>query len=612
MPYLVNSSFGRSLAESIYNDIASSKANYYQFIGKKDNFDYNTTEVGNANFSAPVDSKASEKEIKNDITLVKRITASDTTLVVPYLTWSNNTLYDKYDDTYSTELQGIDLTSGGLNYGTSATVTIAPPVVGAVAWTSGGTTTAGSYISYSIPDTYITNYYLVVSGTNLGTNSPRHAEGDVTTNALTSPAVLRYVGTRAVAENPTTTNGGIVNNKIVALKLLNKGRGYTSAPALTFSYVGSSSNAATAVGVVTVGGAPNYAKNIKNARFYVLGDTTNYRMYICIDNNNGALSTANPSNYATPQSSLPFTTSDGYVWQYIGTIPSSYRTKFITTNWMPLPTLPTNIVPVPGIIASIQVISGGYGYTSGNVQVNIYGAGSGATASAVVTNGRISKINVTAPGAYYKNVKVEIVSTNGTGYGASARAVIGPDLGFGVQPQRDLSANAIMFATEYSANNTQFAGFSPTESFFQTGIIRNPTKYNSSELFTGSTGTTNWQMIFAGPPFSSLIYVGDKIELRMNYDANKPFKFVSWSVSRDADYDTMLVQDVYDTVPLPNIPYSVYQNGQILNYTISPIEIVRPDIDKYSGELVYTENIRVYLNLGFALNTQYIKTVLTF
>jgi len=626
--YLVNSSFGRSLVESIYNDIANGTGNFYQFLGQVETprFILNRLNAPGNSFPPPSDSWNAERNIRNNMAAIKKIAASDIRMVVPYRVWSTNTVYDRYDDSYSTELQGIDLTSGGANYGTSAIVTVAPPVVGATTWVSGGTTAVGSYISHTVKnysgsdgslteaqriEYSVTNYYLVVSGTNLGTSAPIHGNGDVTSNALSSPVVYRYVGTRATVVQPTTANGGIVNNKIVSLPLCCKGYGYTSAPALTFSYVGDASNAATAVGVVTVGVAPNYARNLKNARFFVLGDTTNYRVYLCLGNNGGStVSTVNPSNTATPESPLPFTTSDGYIWQYIGTIPKSSRTDFITTQWMATPVLPSTTVAVNGIVASIQVVSGGYGYTSGNVQVNIYGTGTGATATAVVTNGRISRINVTAPGSFYRTAIVEIVSTNGSGAGATARAVVGPIDGFGTYPHRDMMCNSIMFSTQWNRNlGEYFSGHTAAGTFFNVGIIRNPTKYNSNELYTAQTGLNCWQITSGGP-------ITTNFNILMQNDPKKRFYLLPFNQTKWYDSDTILALSLNDYEALPNVSYSTYApNSTTLFSTFNSIEVIQPDIDKYSGEIIYTQNTSLVVipdvnTVGF--DSRYIKTVLTF
>ena len=77
-----------------------------------------------------------------------------------------------------------------------------------------------------------------------------------------------------------------------------------------------------------------------------------------------------------------------------------------------------------GMIDSIQVTNGGSDYTSATVSITST-TGTGATATAVVSNGTISAINVTNPGTGYKDVTVIIA---GDGSDATATATLINDI----------------------------------------------------------------------------------------------------------------------------------------------------------------------------------------
>jgi hypothetical protein len=77
-----------------------------------------------------------------------------------------------------------------------------------------------------------------------------------------------------------------------------------------------------------------------------------------------------------------------------------------------------------GMIDSIQVTSGGSGYTSATVSITST-TGKGATATAVISNGAISAINVTNPGTGYQNATVVIT---GDGIDATATATLINDI----------------------------------------------------------------------------------------------------------------------------------------------------------------------------------------
>lgn len=103
--------------------------------------------------------------------------------------------------------------------------------------------------------------------------------------------------------------------------------------------------------------------------FYVF--TNEYNVYKCLYNNNGAASTVKPTGYSTSK----FTTSDGYTWKYMYTIPLGLADKFLTTGFIPVRTLTSSDASsesdrqlavqnaaVNGAIEIIEVNNAGSGY----------------------------------------------------------------------------------------------------------------------------------------------------------------------------------------------------------------------------------------------------------
>lgn len=62
---------------------------------------------------------------------------------------------------------------------------------------------------------------------------------------------------------------------------------------------------------------------------------TQFRIYKCLDNNNKSVSTVTPSG----TSPLPFSTADGYTWQYMMTVSGPNVEKFASEDWMPVQVL---------------------------------------------------------------------------------------------------------------------------------------------------------------------------------------------------------------------------------------------------------------------------------
>ena len=157
--------------------------------------------------------------------------------------------------------------------------------------------------------------------------------------------------------------------------------------------------------------ADSGAVSLKTANFYVL--TSLYGVYKCIFNNNGAQSTEEPSG----QDITTLTTSDGYVWKYLYTIPLSSQNRFLTPEFMPVQRAVTNAYYSKGEISSITISSGGSGYTNNDdVTLNVTGQFLGNTGNSIAnlvpvfnTSGEFIDVKIKDPGANYKTATINIV-----------------------------------------------------------------------------------------------------------------------------------------------------------------------------------------------------------
>jgi hypothetical protein len=115
---LIKSILHKSLAEAVYRDVVTKTSNYYYFLGK-------TLEWrDDKNPPFPIDSYEYERDVRNNIITLKQIGPTDISFVVQRRNWQSGTIYDMYDDAYSTEIIGLDIISGGQNYTTLPTITI--------------------------------------------------------------------------------------------------------------------------------------------------------------------------------------------------------------------------------------------------------------------------------------------------------------------------------------------------------------------------------------------------------------------------------------------------------------------------------------------------------
>ncbi|CAB5221891.1 hypothetical protein UFOVP242_126 [uncultured Caudovirales phage] len=163
--------------------------------------------------------------------------------------------------------------------------------------------------------------------------------------------------------------------------------------------------------------APSGATSLKTANFYVL--TSTYGVYKCIFNNNGAESTEEPSG----QDITMITTSDGYVWKYLYTIPLSSQNRFLTADYMPVQRAVTNAYYSKGEVSSIVIDSKGSGYL-GNAEVTLAVQGTflGGTGNSIAnltpvlnSAGEFIDIIIEDPGANYKTASIVITDNLGAG-----------------------------------------------------------------------------------------------------------------------------------------------------------------------------------------------------
>lgn len=160
---------------------------------------------------------------------------------------------------------------------------------------------------------------------------------------------------------------------------------------------------------------------MENRPFYCVN--SDYNVYKCLNNNNGAISTIEP----TGTSLLTFETADGYVWKYMYNIPSFKRRKFLSSQFLPVQKALSDGFYSRGAVEQVSIIDGGTGYTSSpQVAIDITGDGTGAVIIPVISNvtGSIIDIRIENPGENYTYADLEVVAVSGTGLYGNPAAVV--------------------------------------------------------------------------------------------------------------------------------------------------------------------------------------------
>ena len=337
---------------------------------------------------------------------------------------------------------------------------------------------------------------------------------------------------------------------------------------------------------------------------------------------------------------------------------------------MQIPQVDTELLAVTGEINCIAVTSGGYGYYSdfdpstGNPIsvppiVTIQGNGTGATAVAVVENGRVVRISVTNPGQNYTQATISLSSPYG--HGAAARAIIGPPGGHGKNAVDELFARKLMFFTSVTKDENQ--GFIVENDYRQIGIIKSLKEYQFDVLSTAANASACWVIhgdivsddipdddilkdennfkfrVIASKISDPVVYaiakdnvipnIGESLrdrdgneyvviyvnqvslEVRANsIDKTSPAagtiitsaggkKYEVQLVSRPST--SLLVQAIDDISPVPAMTLTGSNNNTFVIRSVTP-----PTMDKYSGSLIFVNN-----RMPFSLTSEQTITLKT-
>ncbi len=107
---------------------------------------------------------------------------------------------------------------------------------------------------------------------------------------------------------------------------------------------------------------------LANKTFFIVNTSNN--VYKCLYNNNGGVSTVEPTSI----SNTSFKLADGYIWKYMYTVSSPSATQFATTDYIPVDANSTiTDTAIAGAIDVIIIDNGGVGYKTveGTIQQKI-------------------------------------------------------------------------------------------------------------------------------------------------------------------------------------------------------------------------------------------------
>jgi len=268
------------------------------------------------------------------------------------------------------------------------------------------------------------------------------------------------------------------------------------------------------------------SSRLYDTNFYVIN--SQYQVYTCIDNGSSGINTTGNQSKDEPlftdlEPSKAGESGDGYLWKYLFTVSPSDIVKFDSTEYITLPNSwesSTNpqIVSVRengdstvnlNQIKKVYIENAGQNYSSG--EVDILGNGSGARVYVEVNeNGEITNTTVTAGGSGYTYGVVDLGPLQPAGsipYPAKLIPIIPPSRGHGYDLYKELGADKVLIYVRFDDSTKDY----PTDTkFCQIGIVRNPSKFISTESFVDPQYSSLYAMKVI-PGGTSVPVIGEKI-----------------------------------------------------------------------------------------------------
>lgn len=357
--------------------------------------------------------------------------------------------------------------------------------------------------------------------------------------------------------------------------------------------------------------------NTSGNPYYVITDVNN--VYICVRQSRNASGVIQTSSVQPTGTSVnAFTTSDGYAWKFLYSIPTLTASKFLSANFMPVKlqgildsdgagnvtSLASDVeqktiqdAATAGPIVGFTVTNQGAGYTSAPT-VNIIGDGTGARALATVQSGVVTKIdlddstigalNVPVTGSGYKFANITFTGGGSPTTIAEARPIFGPTAGFGADPRDDLRSRALMFNSKPTGE--EGGEFVVGNSFRRISVIRNPKEPDSAVsggLFISSAGNALRRLKLSSG-------VGNTFTVGLVLTGGSS---AATAIIDKVDSDEIWYHQTETT------GFTQFQEGEAVSdedagtATLEAVGVdadsdayIKPTVDPFSGEVLYIEN----------------------
>ena len=356
--------------------------------------------------------------------------------------------------------------------------------------------------------------------------------------------------------------------------------------------------------------------NPNQTRFYVINSDN--EVFICIDSPNTP-STVEPTSTLANFKARTFATSDGYFWRYMYKMSNLAYGNFRTSKFTPVkkvtgtPTiaqeeqqLALQDSAVDGEILRLQIDSAGTGYP-GIAPIMISGNGTGASFTANVSNGSIASISIDSDvfGEFLHGSGYDYAAADPIGGDGVLTPVFAPKGGLNADPVVSLKSNSLMLQVDMqgSENDTILV----ENDFRQIALIRNPLKSKDPSLslpdsdFTGNTGVAAKSLNLT------------PLSVTGTFTEDAVFSTSIGSATAKVLFHDTINQILYYYQDFET-EFEFFTNGLTISDGTVSASIQSqnlPDVDAYSGDILYlnnilavdrsedqTEDIRIVIELG--------------
>ena len=348
----------------------------------------------------------------------------------------------------------------------------------------------------------------------------------------------------------------------------------------------------------------------QSEKHYVLN--SNNELFMCLETSRlpdgtTQASTQEPTSALANNSTKSFRLAEtvggngtGYLWRYIAPLSLNDMNRFSTSQYIPVKRVSNVVLPqdsdqldlqlasTPGEILSLQVDSGGLGYTT-EPTITISGdvsPGDSASFFAIRNAGVITAIMVDSDGSGnpkhgsgYKNAIATV--SGGGGNGAKLRVVMGPRKGLNENPVVSMRSKDFMLTANY--DNDEANTILAENDFRQVLLIKDATNYNSSQLFTGNTGNALTRLDLSGGVASTDFPEDATVTAANNTKAKVVFY--------DATGPSIYIHQDDETGYGPFIGgQSITSDPGTGQATLGATPTIDPDVDIYSGDVIFIHN----------------------